>query len=73
MGFAQPLADLTDHPLSGLRTMPLSKTWSSQSLGRNRTIWPVDEVTSHLLVCATSLWPSECLHQIPSAAWWVTW
>ena len=32
----------------------ISKTWSSQSLGRNRTMWPVDEVTRHLLVRASS-------------------
>jgi hypothetical protein len=38
-----------------LRTTPISKTWSSQSLGRNRTMWPVDEVTRHLLVRAASL------------------
>ena len=32
----------------------ISKTWSSQSLGRNRTMWPVDEVTRHLVVRASS-------------------
>jgi hypothetical protein len=30
MGFAQPLADLTDHPLSGLRVGPAAELMTAE-------------------------------------------